>query len=213
MSLTLFYAPTTCAMVPYINLTEAKARFDVHRINMRKGENKTADYLAINPQHKVPALIIDGRVLTENVAIQIWIARTYPQAQLLPSDPWYEVKAISLMSFFSSGIHPHLARINSPLKYCNMPGVEEPMRRTAAAQVAENFAIVEKMLTGREFFLEHYTAPDAYFFWCFRRAVEFKLDLEPYPACRAHFARLQERPSVAALLKFEAEVLADFAKA
>jgi glutathione S-transferase len=152
-------------------------------------------------------------VLTENVAIQIWIARTYPQAHLLPSDPWDEVKAISLMSFFSSGIHPHLSRINSPLKYCNMPGVEEPMRRTAAAQVAENFAIVEKMLTGREFFFEHYTAPDAYFFWCFRRAVEFKLDLEPYPACHAHYVRLKERPSVAALLRFEAEVLAGFAKA
>ena len=211
MALTLYYAPTTCALVPYVNLTEAGAAFEVHKINMRKGENKSPEYLAVNPQHKVPALVVDGRILTENVAIQIWMARTFPAARLLPSDPWEEVKAISLMSFCSSGIHPHLARINSPMKYCEMPGVEGPMRKTAAAYVAENFHIVEKMLAGREYFFEHFTAVDTYFFWCFRRATEFGLDLSPFANCQAHFARMHTRPSVQKLLAFEKQVQAEFA--
>ena len=211
MALTLYYAPTTCALVPYVNLTEAGAAFEVHKINMRKGENKSPEYLAVNPQHKVPALVVDGRILTENVAIQIWMARTFPAARLLPSDPWEEVKAISLMSFCSSGIHPHLARINSPMKDCEMPGVEGPMRQTAAAYVAENFHIVEKLLAGREFFFDHFTAVDTYFFWCFRRATEFGLDLSAFANCQAHFARMQQRPSVQKLLAFEKQVQAEFA--
>jgi glutathione S-transferase len=211
MALTLYYAPTTCALVPYVNLTEAGAAFDVQKINMRKGQNKTPEYLAINPQHKVPALIVDGKILTENVAIQIWIARTFPAAKLLPADPWQEVQAISLMSFCSSGIHPHLARINSPLKYCDAPGIEEPMRRTAAAYVAENFHIADALLAGRAYFFDHFTAVDTYFFWCFRRATEFGLDLKPFANCRAHFARMMERPSVQKLLAFEKQVQAEFA--
>jgi glutathione S-transferase len=211
MSITLYYAPTTCALVPYVNLTEAGAAFEVKRINMRKGDNKTPDYLAINPQHKVPALIVDGKILTENVAIQIWIARTYPNAHLLPADPWQELQAISFMSFCSSGIHPHLARFNGPKKYCDVPGIEEPMRRTAAEFIAENFRIAEGKLAGRDYFFDQFTAADTYFFWCFRRAIEFKLDLSSYPNCRAHFARMEARPSVAKLLAFESEVQASFA--
>ena len=94
MDLQLFYAPTTCALVPYVALTEAGALFETHRIDMRRGQNRSPEYLAINPQHKVPALIADGHVLTENVAIQIFIARQFPAAQLLPSDTWDEIRAI-----------------------------------------------------------------------------------------------------------------------
>lgn len=211
MSLTLYYAPTTCALVPYVNLTEAGAAFEVRRINMRKGETKTPEYLAINPQHKVPALVVDGKVLTENVAIQIWIARTYPDARLLPTDPWQELKAISFMSFCSSGIHPHLSRFNGPRKFCDAPGVEEPMRRGAAAFIAENFQIVEKQLAGRDYLFDQFTAADTYFFWCFRRATEFQLDLAAFPHCRAHFERMLARPSVAKVSAFEKEVQAAFA--
>ena len=65
-------------------------------LNFRKGSSNSPEYLKINPKHKVPLLIVDGKALTESTAIQIWIARTFPQAKLLPADPWQELKAISL---------------------------------------------------------------------------------------------------------------------
>ena len=86
MSLTLYYAPMTCALVPYVTLTEAGAQFDVRNVNTRAGGTRTSEFLAVNPKHKVPVLVIDGEPLTENVAIQLWIARRYPQARLLPAD-------------------------------------------------------------------------------------------------------------------------------
>src|SRR5262245_45183806 len=90
MDITLYYAPITCALAPYITLTEAGAQFEVRPLNFGKGQHTSPEYLKINPKHKVPLLIVDKKVLSESVAIQTWIARTFPQAKLLPADPWQE---------------------------------------------------------------------------------------------------------------------------
>jgi glutathione S-transferase len=213
MDIVLYYAPITCALAPYISLTEANAKFEVRSLNLRKAENRAPDYLAINPKHKVPMLIVDGKHLTESPAIQIWIARNFPEAKLLPSDPWQELQAISIHSWCSSGIHPYLRNINSPPKVCDVAGSEESVRRLSAEQIYECFQIADDMLAGRDWFFDHFTAADAHFYWCFRRATQFELDLAGFKNCAAHFARMQGRPSVQKLLAFEKSVQADFAKA
>ena len=211
MSIQLYYAPVTCAMAPYITLTEADADFEVKPLNFRAGQNRTEEYMQLNPKHKVPLLVVDGQTLTENVAIQLWIARRFPEAGLLPSDSWDEVKAVSIMSWCASGIHPYLSRINSPAKVSDVAGTEESVSRIAAEFLAEAYGIAEGMLEGREYFFDHFTAPDAHFFWCVRRSTQFDIDLEPYPNTRAHFARMQTRPSVQKLLAFEKETQQSFA--
>ena len=213
MDIVLYYAPITCALAPYITLAEADATFEVRPVNLRKDQHKSADYLKINPKHKVPVLVVDGRILTESVAIQMWIARTFPQAKLLPSDPWQELKAISLLSWCSSGIHPFLARTNAPARVCDVPDTADSVKRIARENLFENFRIADDLLAGRTFFFDHFTAPDAHFFWCFRRATQFELDLSAFRNCLAHFGRMKQRPSVQKLLAFEQSVQADFAKA
>jgi glutathione S-transferase len=99
MPLILYYAPVTCALVPYVTLTEAGAPFEVRPLNFGKGQHMTPEYLAVNPKHKVPLLVVDGEKLTENVAIQIWIARNFPAAKLLPASQMQELKAISLLAW------------------------------------------------------------------------------------------------------------------
>ena len=213
MQIVLYYSPIACSLVPYVTLTEAGANFEVRTINLRKGEQSSPDYLKLNPKHKVPVLMVDGQTLTENVAIQIWIARNYPQAELLPTDPWQGLKAISIMSWCASGIHPFLARINAPTRVCDVPGSDESVRKLAAAQLYESYQIANDLLAGREFFFDHFTAADAHFFWCFRRGTQFELDLCKYKNCQAHFERLQKRPSVQQCFAHEKAVQAEFAKA
>ncbi|MBI3045194.1 MAG: glutathione S-transferase family protein [Betaproteobacteria bacterium] len=164
MKLTLYYAPMTCALVPY-------------------------------------------------VALQIWIHRQFPKAKLLPADPMQEVRAISLMAFFASGIHPHLTPNVRPQNYCDLPGSEDGVKRVANRLLFEDLKIVDDLLAGREWFFAHFTAVDAYFFWCFRRALTFKLDLAAFPNCMAHFERMQRRPSVQKVTAFEKKVLEEFASA
>ena len=213
MKLTLYYAPNTCATVPYITLTEAGADFDVHAINTRNGDNRKPEFLRLNPKHKVPVLIIDGEPLTENVAIQIWINRQFPKAKLLPADPQEEIKAISLMAFCASGIHPHLTPNARPQNYCDLPGSEESVKRVANKLLFEDFKIIEDLLAGREWFFAHFTAVDAYFFWCFRRALSFKLDLAQFRNCMAHFERMNQRASVKKVVAYEKKVMEEFARA
>ncbi len=161
----------------------------------------------------MPLLIVDRKILSESVAIQTWIARAFPQSKLLPSDPWQELQAISLMSWFSGGIHPFLARINSPPRVCDVAGTEESVKRLAVSNLIELFKIADDLLSGREFFFDHFTAPDAHFFWCQRRARQFEMDLSGFKACTAHFDRMMQRPSVQKLLAFEKSVQDQFAKA
>jgi len=213
MKLTLYYAPNTCATVPYITLTEAGADFDVHNVNTRTGGNRTPRFLRLNPKHKVPVLIIDGEPLTENVAIQIWTNRQFPKAKLLPADPKEEIKAISLMAFCASGIHPHLTPNARPQNYCDLPDSEQSVKRVANKLLFEDFKVVEDLLAGREWFFPHFTACDAYFFWCFRRALSFKLDLSAFGNCMAHFERMQQRPSAQKVIAYEKKVQDEFARA
>ncbi|MBT3793424.1 MAG: glutathione S-transferase family protein [Rhodospirillales bacterium] len=213
MEIQLYYAPITCSLVPYITLTEAGAEFEVMPINMRKGQNKTPEYLKLNPKHKVPVLVVNGEPLSENVAIQIWIARNFPKAQLLPQDPWQELKAISMLSWCSSGIHPYLSLIHSPLKVCDLPEAEESILKKSTEIVFDCFSMAEDLLKGREYFFDHFTASDAHFFWCYRRASQFELDLSSFPICAAHFERMQTRDSVQKLIGFEKKIQAQFAGA
>jgi glutathione S-transferase len=212
MEITLYYAPSTCALAPYITLTEAGAGFEVRPLNHRKRENFSAEYLKINPKHKVPALVVDGKVLTENVAIHQWVHRTFPDAKLLPADPWDELQAISLHAWFASGIHPYLTRINNTLKVSDLAGASDSIVKVATEFLFESFRIADEKLAEREYFFDHFTTPDAHFFWCYRRATQLKVDVSGFPNVMAHRKRMLERPSVKKLLAYEKEVLEGFGK-
>lgn len=213
MKIVLYYAPIACSLAPYVTLTEAGADFEVSKINLKKGQQKSPEYMKVNPKHKVPLLVVDGMPLSENVAIQLWIARNYPDAQLLPSDPWQELQAISLLSWVSSGIHPYLSRLNAPKAVCELPDADEGIRKSATKNLFENYRLADDMLAGHDYFFDHFTAPDSLFFWSFRRGLSFDLDLSGFANCMAHFDRMKTRPSVQKLLAFEKSVLAEFAKA
>ncbi len=213
MTLTLTYSPGACSLVPYILLTEAGAAFDTLVVNLGKGENHDAAYLRINPKGKVPALIINGAVLTENVALQIWIARQFPQAQLLPADPMDYVRAVSVMAWCAAGIHPKLTQQARPERYCDMPGTAENVRALGSHSLFELYGIAEEMLAGREWFVDRFSCADAYFYWCFRRGAQFQPDVSAFKNCVAHRQRMEQRASVQKLLAYEKQVQAGFAKA
>jgi glutathione S-transferase len=210
MEIILYYAPNTCALAPYVTLTEAGAAFEARPLNFRKDEQRSPTYLRLNPKHKVPLLIVEGRPLSESPAIQLWIARNFPQAKLLPSDPWQELKAISIMSWCSSGIHPYLSRINSPARVCQTPNAEQNVINAAKQLLYENYKIADDLLSGREFFFEHFTAADAHFFWCLRRGQQLGADASGFPNCLAHFERMNRRSSVQKLLEYEKSVQESF---
>src|SRR3989337_3003750 len=166
MAIALYHAPNACALAPYVTLTEAGADFEVRPLNFRKRQNFSPEYLKINPKHKVPALVVDGKILTENVAIHQWVHRTFPAAKILPADPWDELQAIALHAWCASGIHPFLSRINNPAKVCDAAGASDSVVKFATEGLFENFRIGDDRLAGREYFFEDFTRPRTRLFFC-----------------------------------------------
>ena len=211
MKLTLAYSPLACSLVPYVLLNEAGATFDTLLVNMARGEHLSADFLRINPKGKVPALLIDGEPLTENLAIQLWIASQYPQAMLMPTDALEYARAVAVMAWCASGIHPKITQQARPERYCDLPGSANSVRGLGSQSMLEFFAIADSLLADRQWFFDRFTCADAYFYWCFRRGGMFKADLSGFRHCAAHLQRMEQRPSVKKMLAYEKKVAGDFA--
>ncbi len=212
MDIILYYAPVACSLVPYVTLTEAGAKFTVLAVNLRKGQQHTADYLRLNPKHKVPLITVDGRSLSENVAIQLWIGRNVPAAKLLPVDPWQEMQVVSVMSWLASGLHPLLSRMNAA-SICELPDAAQSIRKIATDGLLECYRIAEGMLAGHDYFFDQFTIADPHFFWCMRRSLQIQVDLSKFSNCMAHFERMQQRTSVRQVFEYEQTVMAEFAAA
>jgi glutathione S-transferase len=200
MHITLYHSPGACSMAPYISLLEAGAEFDVKIISLKNSEQFSPEYAALNPKQKVPFLVVDGNGLSENIAMHSWIAETYPNARLMPSDSWSQKRALSYMGWFGAGIHQHLTRHFKPVKFCDDADSYESIQARAKAMYVEQLALVDNELSGRTWFFDHFTACDAYFFWIYNRGLGEGFDLTGFEHCTAHNNRMLERASVKKVL-------------
>ena len=105
--LTLYFAPGASSFAPHIALHEIGVAFEGKPMSFKRNDMRSPEFLAINPEGKVPTLIVDGRPLTEVAAILFYLARRFPEAGLLPTDDIEaEAQAVSWMSFIASTLHP-----------------------------------------------------------------------------------------------------------
>ena len=86
--LRLFYSTGSCALASHIALEEAGAEYEAIRMDLRAGDQHKPEFLDLNPKGRVPALVTNLGVLTENLSILAYIAQSFPDAQLAPSDPF-----------------------------------------------------------------------------------------------------------------------------
>jgi maleylpyruvate isomerase len=118
--------------------------------HLRKGEHKAADYLAVNPQGLVPALILDGgETLTQSLAILDWIDETWPQPPLLPKDPVRRAKVRAFALAIACDVHPvqNLGVLNKLKAY----GLDEAKANQWAKEVNyDGLAACEKLLAGEQ---------------------------------------------------------------
>jgi len=200
MDITLYHAPGACSMATYISLAEAGADFTVKIISLKNNDQSSPEFAALNPKKKVPYLVVDGKGLSENAAMQTWIAEAFPDANLFPSDSWDQKQALSYMSWFGSGMHPHITRHYKPPKFTEVTDAHTDLKAKAKAMFMEQMQLVDNELDGKTFFFDHYTACDSYFFWIYERALQEGFDLSGFKQCTAHNELLRKRASVQKVL-------------
>ncbi len=202
--LTLYYAPGSSSMASHIALEEAGARYDTRFVNEDAGEHRTEAYLRVNPRGKVPALRLpDGSVLVENVAIQTYVARTRPEAGLLPADPMGVARALSLMAFFATAVHPAFSHFWAPARFTDEPSGEDGIRAKGLATFHGHCREIDAMLAGREWFLGRFSTVDCYGFVFYGWGLRAGLPMRGLPNYTAHKDRMLARPAVRRVLDRE----------
>ena len=203
----LFTSPGACSRVPTIALEEIGVPFTTQLVRTKINQQKSPEYLKINPKGKVPALVIDGETLTENVAILSYLARTYPDAGLLPatSDPLKLARQVSDLAFFSGTAHPHVTRVAMPMKFIADADLSfDLVRSKGTADINSVMAMINARLEGQPWWYgDDWSIVDAYLFWTWWRICVVGFPQDAFPNLKDHAARILERPSVARTMKRE----------
>ena len=161
----LYYAPGTCALASHIALEEAGASYAAERLDFKNSQQTTPQYLAINPKGRVPALVTDRGTLTETPAILAYIAQSFPQAKLMPDDPFAFAQAQSFNSYLCSTVHINHAHKMRGYRWAVEESSFADMKRKVPETMAASFALIERdMLKGPWVMGEQYTVCDPYLF-------------------------------------------------
>ena len=102
----LYYAAHTCALASHIALEDAGVEYSTVRIDFAAHEQRSPEYLAINPKGRVPALVTERGILTETPAMLAFIAQSFPKAKLAPlDDPFRFAEVQAFNSYLCSTVH------------------------------------------------------------------------------------------------------------
>jgi glutathione S-transferase len=187
-ALIFYFAPGSSSMAPHIALHEIGAPFESRPLSFAKHEQRAPAFLALNPEGKVPTLLIDGRPLTEVAAILFYLAKRFPEAGLLPQgDLEAEAQAVSWMSFTAATLHG--------------------ARRQGAEAGRAAFALADTKLGDRDWVLGRYSIADIHLFrlyWRFRPLLG--LSAGDLLALDAHYDRMMARPAVQRTIAIESAI-------
>jgi glutathione S-transferase len=192
--LTLFYAPGACSLAAHIALEESGERYEARRMDLTKGEQKTPEYLKVHPLGRVPALLLgNGEPLTENTAILPYIGKRY---SMWPVDPLAVARALSVIGFFASTVHPAHAHISRPERYATDTAMFPNLQAQGRKMFYEYLSQIDGMLAGREWMSDAYTVLDPYAFTFYTWGIRRDMPMAELKNFTAHRDRMLARPAV-----------------
>jgi glutathione S-transferase len=204
MPLKLFHAWGSCSLASLIALEEAGADYELAVISTKAGDQRTAQYLAVNPKGRVPALVTPQGVLTETPAILSWIPETHPSANLLPVDAWERAQAHAFNSYLCSTVHVAHAHKHRGYRWADEESSFADMTRRVAGNEIACFRLVEdEMFKGPWVLGEHYSVCDGYLFTLFGWLEGDGVDPRQFGRLFEHSQRVAERAAVRKVLAQE----------
>lgn len=194
----LFYSPGACSLGIHVLLEEIGAPYETALVSTRAGDQNTPEYLKVNPKARVPALLLDeGGVLTQYVAISLYLAMRYPQARLMPDDTLAQARAVELMDYVVGTLHGHGFRlIFRPQSLGANEASMEHARQEGRAIVEKGLGLVADAIPQNGL-----NVADAALFYVERWAEAAEIVMPP--AASAHLARMRARPAVQRVLAAE----------
>jgi glutathione S-transferase len=198
---TLFHSPHTRSSGVLTLLEELGADYELHELNMKKGEQREAAYLAINPMGKVPAILHNGALVTEQVAVYTYLADMYPEAGITPSiGDAMRGPYLRWMAFYGSSFEP--AFVDKAMK--REPGSASMMPYGTLDDVWN--AVTGQLAKGDYMLGDTFTAVDVLWGAALNWMTMFGIAPET-PVVRAYINRIKARPAVARADKIDADLV------
>ena len=204
--LKLFYALGSCSLASHIALEEAGADYQLVSMNTKAGDQRRPEYLAVNPNGRVPALATERGVLTETPAILAYVAQSFPQARLAPlDDPFAFARAQAFNSYLCSTVHVAHAHRHRGYRWADAPEALAEMTRKVPESVATCFQLIEdELLAGPYVLGEAYSICDPYLFTLADWLEGDGIDPKRFAKVYDHRERIRARPAVSKVLAQEA---------
>lgn len=197
--ITLYHSPMACSLASKLALIESGLPHEVELVRTWRGEQQAPAYLAVNPAGKVPALSVDGTIVTESTAILPLIADLAPAAGLLPTERLVRAEAQSVLSFLSSSLHAAFTPSLFPERFAG-DGDAEAVRTAAIGRLGQALALLDARLEDREHLLGEFNVCDLYLavFLGWRASPALQGRLPATPRLDALHGRVLARPGIGA---------------
>ena len=196
-SLTLYYTPGTCAQAVRIALHEAGAAHQLVRVDFAAGQQRTPEYLAVNPKGRVSALVTEHGTLTETPALLAYVAQRFPQARLAPADAFGFARMQEVHSYLASTVHIAHAHRPRARRWADEPEAQAAMQRKVPQNMADCFGLIEAHYLNSPWVMgEQYTVADGYLFTIAGWLQGDGVDIQRFPKVAEHFQRVAARPAV-----------------
>jgi glutathione S-transferase len=195
--MTLYFSPGACSLASHIGLEETGAPYELKPILLAKGQQRTEDYLKINPRGKVPALSVDGKILVENTAILTYLARRFPDKKLMPADPAEEARCIGTMCWFSSVVHPSYHRSTRPELFAEGEAAAAAVKENGKKSFWANLQEIDSMIKGNDWIMgREFTAVDGYALVFYGWGARSEYPMKELSAYSAWQERMMNRATV-----------------
>ncbi len=194
--LDLYLYPRACSGVTLCALEELGLEYDYHVIDIFQGEQKHPDYLRIHRNGKVPALGVDGQVITENASILLYLHNSTPGSSLLPetNDPIERAQQVSDLVWCSSGLHPMVRQVRMPMRFTD--GETSGIKAKGEEMFHDALRLVEgRVAGGRWWYGDAWSIMDMYLLWLTNTAASGGFSLDGYPKVRDLRQRATDHPS------------------
>lgn len=200
----LFYSPNACSLGIHVLLEEIGKPFELAKVDFSTGAQHKEPYITMNPKAKIPALQRDdGTVVTEWPAIAWYLAKTNPQAGLLPQSVDGEVRVLELLDYMIATVHMRgFTRIFRAGAFTPTNSDEPAVQRTGQEMVAAGLKILAHELGAKPYLLGDYSIADAALFFLTHWAVT-RVKMEVPEVIQGHLERMRARPAVQRALAAE----------
>jgi len=206
--LTLYFCPGACSTASHVALEETGAPYVEKPIMLPKGEQKTPEYLKINPRGKVPALDVDGTILTENTAILTYLALKFPEKKLLPMDSFEQARSISTMAWLSNIVHPSYTHYMRPERFAPDAAAQPVVKETGKKTFWTCLQEIDGLLAGKDWMMgSSFSVVDCYALVFYGWGVRAELPVKELANYTAFKERMLKRPAVKKVLVSEDNVL------